>query len=42
VAAQEMSQPLPIPSYGQDFRKEPTVIAFSPVGWLQNGRNLLK
>ena len=42
VAAQEMSQPLPILSYDKDFRKEPAVISFSPLEWLQKGRKLLK
>jgi len=42
VAAQEMAQPLPILSYDQDFKKEPAVIAFSPVEWLQKGRKLLR
>jgi predicted nucleic acid-binding protein len=42
VAAQDADQPIPILSYDQDFRKEPAVIAFSPIDWLQEGRKLLK
>jgi len=42
VFAQSTTQPLPILSYDRDFRKEPTVTAFSPVEWLQKGRKLLK
>jgi len=42
VFAQSTTQPLPILSYDQDFKKEPAVNAFSPVEWLQKGRKLLK
>jgi predicted nucleic acid-binding protein len=42
VAAQSTVQPLPILSYDQDFGKVPGITAFSPVDWLQKGRNLLK
>lgn len=42
VAAQSSTQELPILSYDQDFRKAAGITAFSPVDWLQNGRNLFK
>jgi len=42
VLAQSAAQPLPILSYDQDFRKDPSVTAFSPLEWLQIGRKILK
>lgn len=41
TVAQSTAQPLPILSFDQDFRKEPSVTAFSPLEWLQKGRKLL-
>lgn len=42
VFAQNTVQALPILSFDQDFRKEPSVTAFSPIDWLHKGRKLLK
>jgi predicted nucleic acid-binding protein len=42
IVLAQTTEPLPILSYDQDFRKEPAVTAFSPLEWLQKGRRLLK
>jgi len=42
VAAQAVTQAMPILSYDQDFRKVPEITAFSPVDWLEKGPKLLK
>jgi predicted nucleic acid-binding protein len=41
VVAQDATQQLPILSYDQDFGKEPSATAFSPLDWLQKGRKLM-
>jgi predicted nucleic acid-binding protein len=42
VLARSPGQALPILSYDRDFGKAPEITAFSPVDWLQKGRELLR